>query len=445
MRLLPLAALLALPVGVVTPVPSALAAPLPVARPVGVDAALLQQSQARVPPFLAELDRLVSIDSGSAQRQGLERMAAHLEQRLRRLGARVERHPARPGGGDILVGHLPGRGDRSVLLMVHTDTVFAEGEARRRPFRIAAGRARGPGVADAKGGVVMILQALELLRARQGPNHAPITVLFNPDEEIGSPGSARLIAEQARRHAVVLSFEPSPQNGVIDSTKGIALLNLAVQGRSAHAGADPDSGRNAAVELAHQVVALQSLGDPARGTTVNWTVLRSGERPNVIPAEASATADMRYSDPAELERVRQQVQGSIGRPHIAGTTTTLALKLRRPPFPRNPASEALVRQAEAIFRELQLPLPAITMGFGTDAGHAFQPGSASPAVLEGLGVVGGGLHSPEEWMDLGSLPARLYLVVRLLETVPLSGSLHRASGDDLPTGKVREIRDALYR
>ncbi len=417
MRLLRLAALLALPAGVLAPLPPGLAEPPPMAREAGGDAALLRQSQARVQPFLAELESLVAIDSGSGQRQGLERMAAHLEQRLRRLGARVERHPAQPSAGEILVGHLPGRGDRAILLMVHTDTVFPKGEARRRPFRIAAGRARGPGVADAKGGVVMILQALELLRARHGRNHAPITVLFNPDEEVGSPGSARLIAELARRHAVVLSFEPSPQNGVIDSTKGIALLNLKVQGRSAHAGADPDSGRNAAVELAHQVLALQTLGDPARGTTVNWTVLRSGERPNVIPAEASATADMRYTDPSELERVREQVQRTIGRPHIPGTTTTLALTPRRPSFPRNPASEALVRQAEAIFRELPLPLPAIAMGFGTDAGHAFQPGSPSPAVLEGLGVVGGGLHSPEEWMDLGSLPARLYLVVRLLETL----------------------------
>ncbi|QPN59321.1 M20/M25/M40 family metallo-hydrolase [Synechococcus sp. CBW1002] len=409
----PLAVLLALHVA------QPVAAQLPQAP--AADRTLQRQSQARIEPFLAELGSLVAIDSGSDRPQGLDRMATHLEQRLQGLGARVERHPARPAAGDTLVARLEGRGDRGILLMVHYDTVFPDGEAGRRPFRIEAGRATGPGVADAKGGVVMILQALELLRTRNGNDHTPITVLFNPDEEIGSPGSAPLIAELARRHAVVLSFEPSPQNGVIDATKGIAFLSLAVRGRAAHAGADPASGRNAAVELAHQIVALQNLGDPARGTTVNWTVLRSGERPNVIPAEATATADLRYSDPLELERVRQQGERTISRRHIPDTTASLTLTPRRPPFPPNPATQALVLRAQAIFRELQLPLPAIAMGFGTDAGHAFQSGSSCPAVLEGLGVVGGDLHSPAEWMDLGSLPARLYLVVRLLETLPSSG------------------------
>ncbi|MCT0226042.1 glutamate carboxypeptidase [Synechococcus sp. CS-1328] len=382
------------------------------------DQAMVRSTEARTQAFLEDLRSLVAIDSGSGQQDGLDRVATLLANRLRRLGAEVERLPAKPSVGDIVVGRIRGTGSRRILLMVHYDTVFPEGEASRRPFRLEGNRAYGPGVVDAKGGAVIILQALELAAERNVRDFATITVLFNPDEEIGSRGSADLIARLARQQDVVLSFEPSPMDAVIEATKGIAYLTLAVQGRAAHAGAAPESGRNAAVELAHQILALQTLGDSAKGTTVHWTRIRAGERPNVIPDQASATADLRFSDPAEPARVQAEINRIIQTPLVPDTTATLAVQLQRPPFPRNPATEQLVRQAQTIAGELDRPLEAVAMGFGTDAGHAFQPGNPRPAVLEGLGVIGGGLHSPKEWADLESLPARLYLVVRLLETLP---------------------------
>ncbi|MBE9173324.1 M20/M25/M40 family metallo-hydrolase [Cyanobium sp. LEGE 06143] len=382
------------------------------------DPVLLSSSQARAVAFRDELRQLVAIDSGSGQQEGLDQVADFLAQRLSRLGAQVERIPANPSAGEIVVGRIRGRGSRQIMLMVHYDTIFPDGEADRRPFRVEAGRAFGPGVADAKGGVVMILQALELLLERKFTDFATITVLFNPDEEIGSRGSSELIARLAADQDVVFSFEPSPPDSVIKSTKGIAYLTLSVEGRAAHAGASPESGRNAAVELAHQILALQELGDSSKGTTVNWTRIRAGDRPNVIPADATATADMRFSDPTELVRVRDEIKSTIQRRRVANTSATLTVRPQRPPFPANAATQRLVRQAQAIHQELGLNLKAVAMGFGTDAGHAYQPGKQGPAVLEGLGVVGGNLHSPAEWADLESVPARLYLVVRLLETRP---------------------------
>ncbi len=402
----------------IAPIAPALAAPARPSAAATADNALFEQARRQRQAFLEELEALVSIDSGSRNREGLGRLAAHLANRLEQLGAEVERLPATPSVGTTVVGRLRGEGQARILMMIHMDTVFPEGEAARRPFRVDAERAYGPGVADAKGGVAMILQALEIARQRGFRDYGQITVMFNPDEEISSVGSREVIRRLAAENDVVLSYEPPPRRGaVIGSTKGIAYLELEVKGKSSHAGAAPEQGRNAAVELAHQMLQLDDLGDPARGTTVNWTVLQAGDAKNRIPDRARATADMRMTQPGEVERVRQEAQRRIGRSFVAGTSTSLELNRQRPPLPPNPATARLAALAAGIYGEIGRELEPIAMGFGTDAGFAYVPGGEGPAVLEGLGVVGDRLHSPDEWTDLETIPARLYLTVRLLEEV----------------------------
>ncbi len=402
----------------IAPFAPALAAPATPSAVVIANNGLLERARQQRQAFLEELEALVSIDSGSRNREGLARLADHLAGRLEQLGARVERLPATPSVGTTVVGRLRGEGQVRILMMIHMDTVFPEGEAARRPFRVDAERAYGPGVADAKGGVAMILQALEIARQRGFRDYGRITVMFNPDEEISSVGSRDLIRRLASEHDVVLSYEPPPRRGaVIGSTKGIAYLELEVKGRSSHAGAAPEQGRNAAVELPHQMLPLEDLGDPARGTTVNWTVLQAGDAKNRIPDRARATADMRMTRPGEVERVRREAQRRIGRTFVEGTTTSLALNPQRPPLPPNAATTQLAALAAAIYGEIGRELEPIAMGFGTDAGFAYDPEGEGPAVLEGLGVVGDRLHSPDEWMDLETIPARLYLTLRLLEEV----------------------------
>ncbi|MEB3321715.1 MAG: glutamate carboxypeptidase [Synechococcaceae cyanobacterium] len=387
------------------------------ALPVGAgDDRLLRQAREQRQTFLEELAALVAIDSGSEHGAGLARLAGRLAGRLRALGAEVELVSAKPAAGSTVVGRLRGAGQGRILMMIHMDTVYPEGEAQRRPFRTDGARAYGPGVADAKGGIVMILQALEIARRRGFDDYERITVVFNADEEISSVGSRDLIRRLASEHDVVLSYEPPPRPGtVITSTNGIAYLDLEVKGRSAHAGAAPETGRNAAVELAAQILRLQDLGDASRGTTVNWTVLEAGDRKNRIPDRARATADMRMKDLAEVERVRRDVRERIRRRHVPDTEVGFTLTPQRPPLPPNRATASLASLAARIHGEIGRTLEPIAMGFGTDAGFAHVPGGEGPAVLEGLGVVGGRLHSPDEWADLESIPARLYLSVRLLE------------------------------
>jgi glutamate carboxypeptidase len=299
--------------------------------------------------------------------------------------------------------------------MVHFDTVFPKGEASKRPFKIVGNKAFGPGVADAKGGVAMILQALRLARQRGFDNYKTLTVVFNSDEETGSAGSHEMMGTWAAQHDYVLSYEPPDQERVIVATNGVAYVQLRVAGRASHAGAAPEKGRNAALELAGQIVRLKDLGDPARGTTVNWTRLQSGDRLNIIPDSAQATADMRMSDMGEIARVQRDASEIVRKRLVPDTDVTVNVELRRPPFSRNAPSERLAAWADRIYHELGKSIEPVAMRYGTDAGFVYRAGNSAPAVLEGLGVVGDGLHTADEWADLDSVPPRLYLTVRMLE------------------------------
>lgn len=374
----------------------------------------LDSARAEQAAYLQTLKQLVDVDTGTGQAPGLKSVSQLLVQRLKALGAEVRTQSASPSAGDNIVGTFKGTGSRSFLLMVHYDTVFLPGTAAKRPFRVEGERAYGPGVADAKGGVAMILHALKLLQDERFDGFGTVTVLFNPDEETGSSGSKALIAELAREHDYVFSYEPPDTDAVTVATNGINGLLLEVKGKSSHAGSAPEAGRNAAIELAHQLLQLKDLGDPSKGTTVNWTMLRAGDKRNIIPDSATAEADMRYSDPSESERVLADAQRLIRQPLIEGTETQVRLDKGRPPLAKNAGSQSLADTAQALYKQIDRRIEAIAMRFGTDAGYAYVPGSARPAVLETLGVVGAGLHAENEYIELSSIAPRLYLSVAMI-------------------------------
>ncbi len=380
------------------------------------DEALLSAAQSRVPAFVADLEKLVNIDSGTGNAEGLAKIEEILAARLTALGAEVQRLPVTEGVGKTIVGRLRGKGARSAMLMVHYDTVFPPGEAAKRPFRVVDRRATGPGAADAKPGLLFILNALEMLKERGFDNYAGITVVFNPDEEKSSLGSRATIRELAAGQDIVLSYEPPEKEQVIIATNGIAYVHLDVKGLASHAGSAPEKGRNAAMELAHQVLQLKDLGSPAKGTTVNWTVLQAGERINVIPDKAAAKADMRMSELSEIERVQNDANRIIRTKSIADSEVSVRVENRRPPFSRNANTDALAGAAQAIYRDLGKTLEPMAMRYGTDAGFAYNPSNPKQTVLDGMGIVGDKLHSADEWADLDSIAPRLYLTVKLLET-----------------------------
>ncbi|MBC3955532.1 M20/M25/M40 family metallo-hydrolase [Pseudomonas triticifolii] len=376
---------------------------------------LLKKAEAEQKAYLATVKELVDVDTGTGQAPGLKTVSALLVERLKALGAEVTTTPASPSAGDNIVGTLKGSGTRSFLLMVHYDTVFGPGTAEKRPFKQDGERAYGPGVADAKGGVAMILHSLKLLQDQGFKDFGTLTVLFNPDEETGSSGSKKVIAELARQHDYVFSYEPPDKDAVTVATNGINGVLLDVKGKSSHAGSAPEAGRNAAIELAHQMLQLKDLGDPAKGTTVNWTLIKGGEKRNIIPSSASAEGDMRYSDLSESDRVLADAQRIVQKKLIDGTEVTVRLEKGRPPLAKNPGSEQLAKTAQALYGKIGRNIEPIAMRFGTDAGYAYVPGSTKPAVLETMGVVGAGLHADDEYIELSSIAPRLYLTVALIQ------------------------------
>ncbi len=409
-----------MPIRAVAPIAAAVALCLSSLSAIAAEikpAELLEQAKAEQSAYIETVKQLVAVDTGTGQAEGLATVSKMLVERLQALGAQVSTSPATPSAGDNIVGTLKGTGSKDFLLMVHYDTVFAEGTAAERPFRMDEQRAYGPGVADAKGGVAMILHALELLKAQQFDDYGTITVLFNPDEEMGSAGSKKIIAELARKHDYVFSYEPPDSDAVTTATNGINAVMLEVKGKSSHAGSAPEDGRNAVLELAHQLVQLKDLGDPDKGTTVSWTMIAGGEKRNIIPNKATAEADMRYSDISETELVLADAQKIIENKLIDDTRVELRVDKGRPPLAKNPASERLADTAQRLYGEIDQRIEPIAMRFGTDAGYAYVPDSDKPAVLETMGVVGAGLHSEDEYIELSSIAPRLYLTTAMIRAL----------------------------
>lgn len=385
------------------------------------DPRLREAAQAEQPAVIATLHDLVSIESGSADRAGLAKIADYLDGRLRALGARVDRIPSATGGAELVRGVFEGKGALKVMLIAHMDTVYDSGILASEPYRRAGNLLYGPGIADDKGGVAVILHALALLRAQQWDNYARITVLFNPDEETGSPGSGETIARLAQQHDVVLSFEPSPakavikDEGVLLSAAGTSEVTMTVQDRAAHAGAAPEQGRNALIELAHQLLQTRDVAAGIKGAQLNWTTAEAGSVRNQIPQSARAGGDVRVTELGANEKLQAALRARVlQNPLVPDTTTTVTLVARRPIYVAGAKGKALADMARSIYAELDgrpLLMHPGTNG-GTDAGFAGRSGKA--AVLEGLGLAGWGYHAKNEYIEIDSIAPRLYLAARML-------------------------------
>ena len=360
------------------------------------------------------LREIVDIDSGTGDVAGGARVEALLAGRLRALGADVRTEPAEaPGLPDNLVAAFHGTGRGKILIIAHIDTVFGPGTAAGRPFSIDRERAFGPGVGDEKGGVVNAITALKILHDLGFKNYATITLLLDDSEERGSPGSRKLITALVKQHQVEFNMEPGdPPDALTVWRKGSASIRIQVKGRAAHAGMAPQDGRNAAVELVHQLSALEGVfphsGD---GTTVNLTLLKAGERHNIIPDFAEATLNVRFRKPEDFDLVLSKVEAGAGATLVPDTRVTIMHDPAYPPLTENSQIDALAARARAIYAEIGKTVESSGNGGASESALAMAEGT--PA-LDGLGYVGGDFHTDHEWIDLNSVVPRLYLFTRLL-------------------------------
>ncbi len=403
------ALLSAMPAGNLRALDTAAAAP-PAVRDEKIYAAVVAH-RAKTLDLLKEI---VDIDSGTGDAAGGTRVAAIVGARLQAIGATVKPEGAEGAGlPDNLVAVLHGSGKGRILIIAHLDTVFDPGTAALRPFRIEGNRAHGPGVGDEKAGLVNAVSALEILNEIGLKNYATITLLVDTSEERGSPGATRLIRRLAKQADVEFNMEPGdPPDSLTVWRKGSASIRIQVAGRAAHAGMAPQDGRNAAVELVHQLTSLEdAFPHSGDGTTVNLTLLKAGERSNIIPDFAEATLNVRYRTLEELNGVIGKIHEASRTTQVPDTTVTVAHDPAFPPLTENADIDALAARARSIYAEIG---KTIELGGNGGASESALAMAAGTPALDGLGLVGGDFHTDHEWIDLDSVTPRLYLLTRLL-------------------------------
>jgi glutamate carboxypeptidase len=356
--------------------------------------------------FMDRWKTLVNIDSGTYCPEGVNRVGVILQTVLEKCGYEFTIYPQEKYGTHR-VGVKKGAGKGRLLLVGHTDTVFPEGDAQKRPFRIENGRAYGPGVHDMKGGLVVMTAACEALQAARYNDFASITVLLNSDEEIGSPTSRTLIEEEAKKADYVFVFEPArTDRSLVTARKGVGMYSIAVEGRAAHAGADPQAGISAIEELAHKTIAMHQLNNYETGTTVNVGVFKGGTRSNVVAEQAKADIDVRIFTPAEADRIDQALRDITNQEYLAGAKSILSGGLNRPPMVKDAGTIRLLELVKESGRELGIQITDVASGGASDGNFTNAVGAPT---IDSMGTVGGLAHGISEYSEVDSLLEKIKL------------------------------------
>lgn len=373
------------------------------------------------------LEQLTITNSGSMNKAGVGEIAEFFSAELGQLGFGVTTLPGEridmpscPGSdysidvADHLLATKPGNGTR-LLLMGHMDTVFPP-FAPFQDFRRDGDTIYGPGVADMKGGLVVMLYALKALDEAGDLDDMAITVLLNSDEEIGSLSSRKFLEQQAREHDYGLVYESTGTDTLVRERKGLGQARFVVNGVASHAGGAHEQGRSAIKELAYKIVEIENMTDYETGLTVNVGVVSGGEARNTIAPCAEAFVDLRYPTPEHGEQARQQFESIFSQvysyPVDSGELSTDSwVNLHRPPKIATAESDYLLEKTRSIGRLLGQELGVTDSGGGTD-------GSLTQAVglptLDSLGIAGTGAHSNREQARLSSLVERAQLSAVLI-------------------------------
>ncbi len=365
-----------------------------------------------MPEGIEFLQQMVDMESPTFEKPLVDTLARFVAGRFEAIGGQVSFTPVQ-GFGDHLRVEFSGEGDRPVMLLGHTDTVFPAGEVAKRPFGIDRNIARGPGVFDMKAGIAMMWMAIRSIVTIKGHLSSPVTVLLTSDEEVGGASSQKLIEEEARKAQAVLVLEPSLPGGTLKTArKGVGRFTLKTIGKATHAGINPGDGINSIEEIAHQVLRLQSMNAPERGTTVTVGVIKGGTRSNVVPAESAIEIDARITSMDEAERIATEIRSLS--PVLPGSQLEVRGAINRPPMERTKHTAELFELAQRVADELGHPLEEGSTGGASDGNFTAALGIPT---LDGLGPIGLGPHQVDEHIRIDSLPWRTALIAGLIERI----------------------------
>jgi len=357
-----------------------------------------------------ELEVLVTLESPTRDTGRLIRAADHVATRFSHLGS-ISRHEPGPELPPHLQLDVNGAGSRLPLLVLcHYDTVWPAGTIDSWPFTVKGDVAAGPGVLDMKASIVVVHEALTALRSLGVELKRGARVLVTADEEIGNPTSRTLVTALAERASAALVMEPPLADGRLKTQrKGQATVRVAIQGRSAHAGVDPNNGVSAATEAAHVALAANALADDEAGTIVNVGVIEAGDLPNVVAPSARLEIEVRADTDAEVDRVIDALRRL--QPRVAGARLAVSVGSDRPAMRRVPETDRLLCVAREVGAALGCEIGEGATG-GVSEGNFTQ--AAGTPTLDGLGVQGEGAHTPEERISLSSLFMRTALLAGVM-------------------------------
>jgi glutamate carboxypeptidase len=373
----------------------------------------------RLPQFLADLETLVNVDCGTANKAGVDAVGRLFRERLLAAGCELAEFPL-ADYGDCVLATLRGRGAARVLLSGHLDTVFPPGTAAARPMRIEGGRIFGPGANDMKAGLLAGLYAMRALQQTGFTAFERIDFFANTDEEVGSPASARLYRDVAAQADAALVLECGRMNGdIVSARKGCSNYRFTVRGKQAHAGVEPERGANAIVELARCIRELTALNGLSEGSTVNVGTIGGGTASNVVPDLAWADVDARFV----TEEAGRALDGAVrligNRTSVAGTAIEVSGGVERGPMEKTAATAFLVELAHGIAAQLGFTFADIRTGGASDGNYIATLGVPT---LDGMGPVGGYDHSPDEYVELESIVPRTAMLAGLIAAI----AVHRS-------------------
>lgn len=377
----------------------------------------LPKFQAYQEEYLQRLATLVNIDSGTGQVEGVNQIMSYLQRWLTELDFAVELHPSSEFGSN-LVARRQGKGQVRILIMGHVDTVYAAGAVHKQPFSMRDGVAYGPGVIDMKSGDVMGIYALRALIEGGFDQYKELVVVFNNDEEVGSPGSRQLVRALAQQIDYALVLEPAGSiNSLTHSRKGTDKYVLEVTGVAAHSGVEPYKGRSAVVELAYKIIAIQNLHSLFPGVTFNVTRLSSTEPLNIVPDKARCSISVRSFSQKGLDAAAAALEKIVVGSSVPDTHIILTRTPGRSPYEPTEAILRLVALAQQEGDALGLHLKAESKGGVSDANILVEAGVPT---LDTLGPVGGGMHNLDrEHLRVDSIAVRGALLAGLIQHICL--------------------------
>ena len=368
---------------------------------------LLKHFRTQRTAMLTQMEQLVAFETFTQEKAHVDRMTAHMAETLATMGADVREYPHKIVGDRLLVRWNAGTPGKPLLFLMHSDTVWRAGTLAERPPRVEDGKYFAPGAVDMKGGITVALSAIRGLQELGRLPERPILFLMTTDEEIGSPHSEDLIVEVARDCGLVLVMEPAlPNEALKTARKGVGTYTVEVKGLPSHAGNAPEQGINAVVELARQILAIDSFNDLRRGTSVSVDMCEGGIAVNVIAPHASAQVDVRTVTTAAWDTTREKMMSL--QPQMPGAEVKVINNSARAPLER---SAAVVEQVQRIAGAHGLTIREGSSGGGSDGNITAALGIPT---LDGCGPQGDGLHALHEHVVIDSLPRRAALMAAIL-------------------------------